>query len=90
MREGKLLAESSPLQLLERFQCTSLEDAFLTVSQMQHNNMAITNISTIHRSNVEDSEEPEILCQNRHKQKKVHKQNLNTYVYLFGLEDDIS
>ncbi|KAL6262617.1 hypothetical protein P5V15_005410 [Pogonomyrmex californicus] len=37
MRDGKLLAESAPLKLLERFQCSSLEEAFLTLCQAQNN-----------------------------------------------------
>jgi len=43
MRCGKLLAESSPQQLLEQFQCSTLEEAFLTLSQTQSN----TDISTM-------------------------------------------
>ncbi|KAG7190251.1 hypothetical protein KM043_006370 [Ampulex compressa] len=35
MRCGLLLAESSPNELLEEFQCDSLEEAFLTLSQRQ-------------------------------------------------------
>jgi len=42
MRCGKLLTESSPQQLLEQFQCSSLEEAFLTLSQTQSD----TDIST--------------------------------------------
>ncbi|XP_031844822.1 ABC transporter G family member 20 [Nomia melanderi] len=40
MRGGKLLAESSPNELLERFQTDSLEEAFLTLSRMQVQNQA--------------------------------------------------
>ncbi|KAL6445742.1 hypothetical protein ACFW04_000899 [Cataglyphis niger] len=36
MRSGKLLAESSPQELLERFQCSSLEEAFLGLCQAQN------------------------------------------------------
>jgi len=35
MRGGKLLTESSPQQLLEQFQCSTLEEAFLILSQTQ-------------------------------------------------------
>lgn len=35
LRNGQLLAESSPNELLERFQTDSLEEAFLTLSQQQ-------------------------------------------------------
>lgn len=39
MRSGKLLAESSPQELLERFQCSSLEEAFLGLCQTQNSTM---------------------------------------------------
>ncbi|XP_050449828.1 ABC transporter G family member 23-like isoform X2 [Cataglyphis hispanica] len=39
MRSGKLLAESSPQELLERFQCSSLEEAFLGLCQAQNSMM---------------------------------------------------
>lgn len=39
MRNGKLLAESSPQELLERFQCSSLEEAFLGLCQAQNSTM---------------------------------------------------
>ncbi|XP_043601858.1 ABC transporter G family member 20-like isoform X3 [Bombus pyrosoma] len=38
LRNGQLLAESSPNELLERFQTDSLEEAFLTLSQQQAEN----------------------------------------------------
>ncbi|KAJ8686912.1 hypothetical protein QAD02_022706 [Eretmocerus hayati] len=38
MRCGQLLAETTPNLLLARFQCTSLEDAFLILSQKQKEN----------------------------------------------------
>lgn len=38
MRGGQLLAESSPTELLARFQTDSLEEAFLTLSQQQSQN----------------------------------------------------
>ncbi|KAK6618806.1 hypothetical protein RUM43_013197 [Polyplax serrata] len=37
MREGVLLAEESPKQLLQRFQCSSLEEVFLNLSVRQQN-----------------------------------------------------
>lgn len=36
MREGVLLAEQSPKTLLQRFQCSSLEEVFLNLSIRQH------------------------------------------------------
>lgn len=39
MRSGKLLAQSSPQDLLERFHCTSLEEAFLGLCQAQDSTM---------------------------------------------------
>lgn len=41
IRGGKLLAEASPNDLLERFQTDSLEEAFLQLSQMQNENRSI-------------------------------------------------
>lgn len=46
MRCGKLLAESSPQQLLERFQCSTLEDAFLGLCQAQDSTM-LANASVV-------------------------------------------
>ncbi|XP_029173372.1 ABC transporter G family member 23-like isoform X2 [Nylanderia fulva] len=39
MRCGKLLAESSPAELLEQFHCSSLEEAFLGLCQAQDSTM---------------------------------------------------
>lgn len=36
MREGVLLAEESPTQLLIKYQCSSLEEVFLNLSIQQH------------------------------------------------------
>lgn len=46
MRSGKLLAESSPQELLERFQCSSLEKAFLGLCQVQNATM-VANASVV-------------------------------------------
>lgn len=35
MRDGVLLAEESPLDLMQRCQCSNLEDAFLFLSKKQ-------------------------------------------------------
>ena len=35
MREGKLLAEEPPLQLMEKYCCSDLEEAFLKLSHKQ-------------------------------------------------------
>lgn len=35
MRFGVLLAEESPIKLLERYNCESLEDVFLKLSEKQ-------------------------------------------------------
>ena len=37
MRRGKLLAESAPHELLEQFQCLSLEEALLKLCNAQDN-----------------------------------------------------
>jgi len=39
MRCGKLLAESAPQKLLERFQCSYLEEAFLKLCEVQNNTL---------------------------------------------------
>ncbi|XP_014480712.1 PREDICTED: ABC transporter G family member 23-like [Dinoponera quadriceps] len=69
MRYGKLLVESSPNQLLERFQCTSLEEAFLILSRSQEENLAVTSGSTARKSKVENSEN-EISCQEENRRTK--------------------
>lgn len=45
MRQGKLLAENSPKSLLAYCECTSLEDAFLSLSVQQEMGQE-TNISS--------------------------------------------
>lgn len=40
MRHGQLLAESSPSDLLEKFQTDTLEEAFLRLSQQQVQNLS--------------------------------------------------
>lgn len=42
MRRGKLLAESPPQQLLEQFQCSFLEEAFLQLCEAQDNSVILT------------------------------------------------
>ncbi|KAL2720362.1 ABC transporter G family member 20 isoform X2 [Vespula squamosa] len=53
MRSGKLLAESTPSQLLDQFQCDNLEDAFLELSKHQNENR---NVSEINRNENDNSE----------------------------------
>nr|XP_050869463.1 ABC transporter G family member 20-like [Vespula vulgaris]XP_050869464.1 ABC transporter G family member 20-like [Vespula vulgaris]XP_050869465.1 ABC transporter G family member 20-like [Vespula vulgaris] len=53
MRYGKLLAESTPNQLLDRFQCDNLENAFLELSKLQEDNRNVSEINT----NVNDNSE---------------------------------
>ncbi|XP_026825690.1 ABC transporter G family member 23-like isoform X2 [Ooceraea biroi] len=65
MRNGQLLAEASPQQLLQQCQCSSLEEAFLTLSAQQ-NNMA-TETFTVQTSKPEDTES-NILNQNNYDQ----------------------
>lgn len=36
MRNGQLLAEESPAQLMLRYNCSNLEHAFLELSKKQH------------------------------------------------------
>ncbi|KAF3423828.1 hypothetical protein E2986_00857 [Frieseomelitta varia] len=47
LRNGQLLAESSPNELLTRFQTDSLEEAFLTLSQQQQEQSRQENINSI-------------------------------------------
>ncbi|KAK9308730.1 hypothetical protein QLX08_001347 [Tetragonisca angustula] len=47
LRNGQLLAESSPNELLSRFQTDSLEEAFLTLSQQQQEQSRQENINSI-------------------------------------------
>ncbi|XP_032686251.1 ABC transporter G family member 20-like isoform X3 [Odontomachus brunneus] len=69
MRCGHLLAESSPYQLLERFQCNSLEEVFLILSQTQeNNNMAVSGFTA--QKNKTESSENEPLCQERNRRAK--------------------
>ncbi|KAK2575824.1 hypothetical protein KPH14_007202 [Odynerus spinipes] len=56
LRCGKLLAEATPHQLLTRFQCENLEDAFLALSRLQQENA-----NAIDRSGVFFPEIPEAL-----------------------------
>ncbi|XP_032678963.1 ABC transporter G family member 23-like isoform X2 [Odontomachus brunneus] len=70
MRCGQLLAESPPYQLLEQFQCNSLEEVFLILSRTQEdNNMAISSGSTAQKNKAESSEN-EPLCQERNRRAK--------------------
>lgn len=78
MRGGRLLAESSPQELLDRFQCTSLEEAFLVLSQSQENNQAIANETSEHvvntdQKNKADDSEDNALCQDRSRGPKVRE-----------------
>ncbi|XP_018343967.1 PREDICTED: ABC transporter G family member 23-like, partial [Trachymyrmex septentrionalis] len=41
IRCGKLLAESAPQELLEQFQCSSLEEAFLKLCNVQNNTITL-------------------------------------------------
>lgn len=52
MRNGKLLAESAPLKLLERFQCSFLEEAFLKLCDAQNNAIVLNDAE---ESKVEDT-----------------------------------
>ncbi|XP_011861337.1 PREDICTED: ABC transporter G family member 23-like [Vollenhovia emeryi] len=52
MRHGKLLAESAPQKLLEKFQCSSLDEIFLKLCEAQNN--AVT-LNEAQGSNMEDT-----------------------------------
>lgn len=70
MRCGKLLAESSPQELLDQFNCSSLEEAFLGLCQAQDSTM-IANASEV--QTIKDTED-EALHQdeNSYKRMKVY------------------
>nr|XP_012218889.1 PREDICTED: ABC transporter G family member 23-like [Linepithema humile] len=71
IRRGQLLTESSPDQLLDQFQCSSLEEAFLTLSRTQEN-MAVTSITETYRSIVENTKS-DVLCQDKCRRTKLVK-----------------
>ncbi|XP_011864383.1 PREDICTED: uncharacterized protein LOC105560142 [Vollenhovia emeryi] len=52
MRHGKLLAESAPQKLLEKFQCSSLDEILLKLCEAQNN--AVT-LNEAQGSNMEDT-----------------------------------
>ncbi|XP_072759168.1 ABC transporter G family member 23-like isoform X2 [Anoplolepis gracilipes] len=54
MRRGKLLEESSPQQLLDRFQCSSLEEVFLGLCQAQNNSMLANTSEVREVKDIED------------------------------------
>ncbi|XP_018355832.1 PREDICTED: ABC transporter G family member 20-like [Trachymyrmex septentrionalis] len=66
MRCGKLLAESEPQKLLERFQCSFLEEAFLKLCEVQNNTLN----NEVERFKVEDTSSG-VLPQNEYEQTKV-------------------
>ncbi|KYN03411.1 PREDICTED: ABC transporter G family member 23-like [Cyphomyrmex costatus] len=53
MRYGKLLAESAPQKLLEQFQCSFLEEAFLKLCNIQDNTVTL---NEARRSEVKDTD----------------------------------
>lgn len=71
IRGGRLLSESSPEQLLNRFQCSSLEEAFLTLSQAQENTL-ITSINKAYKSKPENTEN-DVLCRDNRGRPKLIK-----------------
>jgi hypothetical protein len=66
MRRGKLLAESSPHELLDQFQCSSLEEAFLKLCDAQDNATALNE-----RGSQEDTSS-DVLYQDKFRQTKVN------------------
>lgn len=57
MRSGKLLAESSPNQLMEKFQCESLDEVFLNLSIKQEEQQKKESIETV-QNDLSDSDTP--------------------------------
>lgn len=66
MRCGKLLAESAPQKLLEQFQCSFLEEAFLKLCEAQNNTLN----NEAERFKVEDVSS-DVLSQNEYERTKV-------------------
>lgn len=52
-----MLAQSSPTELLTRFQTDSLEEAFLNLSQQQSQNPQVSTISSFEQSTIQSTEE---------------------------------
>ncbi|XP_072759555.1 ABC transporter G family member 23-like isoform X2 [Anoplolepis gracilipes] len=72
MRRGKLLAESSSQKLLERFQCSSLEEVFVNLCQSQNNEMN-ENVSEVQE--VKDTEN-DTLHQDEDSYKRIKDRNM--------------
>ena len=68
MRCGKMLAELTPQKLLERFQCSSLEETFLKLCKAQDNTASLNDAQ---ESEVEDISSG-VSYQNQNEQTKVH------------------
>jgi hypothetical protein len=68
MRRGKLLAESAPHELLEQFECSSLEQAFLKLCDAQ--DKAITLNERSRRS--QEVTSSNVLYQDRYRPTKVY------------------
>ncbi|KAG5313893.1 ABCGK protein, partial [Acromyrmex insinuator] len=66
MRCGKLLTESAPQKLLEQFQCSFLEEAFLKLCEIQNNTLN----NEVERFKVEDISS-DVLSQNEYERTKV-------------------
>lgn len=79
MRCGKLLAESTPQELLERFNCSSLEEAFLGLCQAQDSTM-VENASEVPATK-EIEDEPSTQDEDSYKRMKVYmKQFLTVFI----------
>ncbi|XP_018044364.1 PREDICTED: ABC transporter G family member 20-like isoform X1 [Atta colombica] len=66
MRCGKLLAESAPQKLLERFQCSYLEEAFLKLCEIQNNTLN----NEVKRFKAEDTSS-DVFSENEYERTKV-------------------
>ena len=70
MRCGKLLAESPPQKLLEQFQCSFLEEAFLKLCEGQNDAIILNETQ---ESKAEDTGSgSELMNQDKYKQTKVY------------------
>ena len=79
MRFGQLLTETTPNKLLERFQSESLEEAFLTLSQMHQENR---DKGIVNETLIEDDDEIEAFVTLPQSKRKFSAPNENTRRFL--------
>lgn len=81
MRRGKLLAESTPHELMEQFECSFLEEAFLKLCDAQ--NKATTLNERSGRSTSQEVTRSNVLYQDRCKPTKVYTEIIYAVLIIF-------